>query len=95
MNGLFKGVIMIVETEVKLTPKQLAEQYWEMSSIEQTEFFSSLFDVAGMNESYYAFESQAWYLEKDIRNELSNKAKEAIMSLSAPFYLTLLRERYS
>lgn len=86
---------MIVETEVKLTPKQLAEQYWDMSSIEQTEFFSNLFDVSGMNESYYAFESQAWYLEKDIRDEPNNKAKEVLMSLAAPFYLTLLRERYS
>ena len=57
---------MIVETEVKLTPKQLAEQFWEMCDDEQAEFFKELFTVAGMKDSYYSFESQAYHLHKTI-----------------------------
>lgn len=85
---------MIVETEVKLTPKQLAEQYWDMDSREQAEFFAELFNVSNMQDSCYNFEMQAWALEKEIRKEEDGKAKECIMSLSAPFYLSVLRERY-
>lgn len=86
---------MIVETEVKLTPKQLAEQFWEMYNEEQAEFFEELFTVAGMKDSYYSFQSQAYYLHKTIRESKNEKAKESLMSLAAPFFLHLLDERYS
>ena len=32
---------MIVETEVKLTPKQLAEQFWDMHNEEQAELIAT------------------------------------------------------
>ena len=86
---------MIVETEVKLTPKQLAEQFWDMHDDDQAEFFKELFTVAGMKDSYCSFESQAYFLHETIRESKNEKAKEALMSLAAPFFLHLLNERYS
>lgn len=86
---------MIVETEVKLTPKQLAEQFWELYDGEQAEFFEELFNITGMKDSYFSFESQAYHLHKSIRESKNEKAKEALMSLSAPFFLYSLNERYS
>ena len=86
---------MIVETEVKLTPKQLAEQFWELLDEEQSAFFEELYNVAGMNDSYYHFESQAYYLHNKVRKEGNEKAKEALMSLAAPFFLYTLNARYS
>lgn len=86
---------MIVETEVKLTPKQLAEQFWELYDEEQAEFFGELFNITGMKDSYFSFESQAYHLHETIRESKNEKAKEALMSLAAPFFLHLLNERYS
>ena len=86
---------MKFETDVKPTPKQLAEAFWEMYNDEQAEFFVELFKVSGMEDTYFPLESQAYHLHDKIREDGMEYAKEAPMTLAAPFYLTLLRERYS
>lgn len=85
---------MIVETEIKLTPKQLAEAFWNMYDDEQVEFFAELFTVAGMGESYYNFELQAFHIHDKIRNTENEEAKEALMSLAAPFFYYTLNDTY-
>ena len=85
---------MKFETEVKPTPKQLAEAYWNLEDIEQAQFFAELFKVAGMSESYFSFESQAFYLHDRIRNTKNEEAKEALMSLAAPFFYYTLKDTY-
>lgn len=83
---------MKFETEVKPTPKQLAEAFWNLEDTEQSEFFAELFDAAGMNQSYFSFECQAFYLHDRIRNTKNEKAKEALMSLAAPFFYYTLKD---
>lgn len=85
---------MIVETEIKLTPKQLAEAFWNMYDNEQVEFFAELFNVAGMGESYYNFELQAFHIHDKIRSTENEEAKEALMSLAAPFFYYTLNDTY-
>lgn len=86
---------MKFETNVKPTPKQLAEAFWDMFNDEQAEFFTELFKVAKMNESYYSFESQAYHIHDKIREGNMEYAKEALMSLAAPFFYHTLQERYN
>lgn len=85
---------MIFETEVKPTPKQLAEAFWNMYSDEQAEFFTELFNAAGMDESYFNFECQAFHIHDKIRDTKNEKAKEALMSLAAPFFYYTLKDTY-
>lgn len=85
---------MKFETEVKPTPKQLAEAYWNLEDTEQSKFFEELFNVAGMDESYFNFELQAFYLHDRIRNTKNEKAKEALMTLAAPFFYYTLKDTY-
>lgn len=85
---------MKFETEVKPTPKQLAEAFWNLDDTEQSKFFAELFDAAGMNESYSNFELQSFYLHDRIRNTKNEKAKEALMSLAAPFFYYTLKDNY-
>lgn len=85
---------MKFETEVKPTPKQLAESFWNLANDEQAEFFAELFETAGMEESYYLFELQSFHLHDRIRNTKNEKAKEALMSLAAPFFYYTLKDNY-
>jgi hypothetical protein len=85
---------MKFETEVKPTPKQLAEAFWNMYDDEQVEFFAELFNAAGMGESYYNFELQAFHIHDKIRSTENEEAKEALMSLAAPFFYHTLNDTY-
>lgn len=85
---------MKFETEVNPTPKQLAEAFWNMYNDEQAEFFAELFKTAGMRESYYNFELQAFYIHYRIRDTKNEEAKEALMSLAAPFFYYTLKDTY-
>lgn len=85
---------MKFETELKPTPKQLAEAFWNLEDSEQAEFFAELFDSAGMGVSYLNFEVQAFHLHDRIRNTKNEEAKEALMSLAAPFFYYTLKDTY-
>ena len=78
---------MSKETEIcttfKPSPQWLAEQFWNMDSQDQALFFTHL----GKQGDQYKRQMQWWYLKSD----LGPVAKEALMDLSAPCYVHLLR----
>jgi len=43
------------EVEIKLTPKELAEQFWNMGSDEQAEVFSYMYKEAGSHKLMMQF----------------------------------------
>lgn len=66
-----------------------------MYNDEKAEFFVELFKVSGMEDTYFPLESQAYHLHDKIREDGMEYAKEALMTLAAPFFYHTLQERYN
>ena len=83
-------------TEVKITPRLMAEAFWSMGSDEQVEFFLELSKVikedqgSGNNCAYSQGELQ-WYYTGDVLSKPQNKeARSMLMCMAAPLYLNTL-----
>ena len=86
-----------VTTEFFVSPKDMAEAFWNMPSDQQAEFFSELAktiaaDHANGNTSAYGMGDYQWFWLGDELNRPENqKARDALMSMAAPLYLNTLR----
>ena len=78
---------MKVISEVPLTPKLLAEAFWELSSIEQAEFFSELHDIldGGKFPAHSLGELQWMYMSDEI--EKNPKAKRMACAMTANIFV--------
>ena len=83
-------------TEVTLTPKMLAEAFWEMGSDEQVEFFLELSRVIkedqdnGNNGAYSQGELQWCYIGSELSKPQNKEARSMLMTMAAPLYLNTL-----
>lgn len=89
---------MSFTTSAQATPRQLAEAFCNMMSDQQGEFFAHVKKFADEHWSgWNALEMQAFYIHDDVTGKYDEKpeygddAKDAIMTLAAPFYLNTPR----
>lgn len=67
-----------IEVEIRLTPEEMAQEFWNMGSGEQARFFNCLGTI-----SAGAFEMQMAYVSQDcILKECGRKAMAEIGSMS-------------
>jgi hypothetical protein len=52
---------MEISAEIKLTPRQVAEAFWSLDSVQQAEMMKCLYDIAGE----YKLMMQGMYLRDD------------------------------
>ena len=77
---------MQIISEVPLTPKLLAQAFWELSATEEAEFFEELYEVVeGPRGGYSLGELQWLYMADEI--EKIPKAKAMACALSSSIYL--------
>jgi len=78
---------MQVISEVPITPKLLAEAFWNLSSIEQAEFFAELHDILDGKEwpAHSLGEMQWMYMSDEI--EKNPKAKRMACALAANIFV--------
>jgi len=83
-------------TEVTITPRMMAEAFWEMASDEQVEFFLELSRVikedqaSGNNGAYSQGELQWYYTGNDLSKTENKEARSMLMCMAAPLYLSTL-----
>jgi len=82
-----------VTHEVQITPNVLAKAFWDMPSDKQVEFFEELKKVIQEDHltnssAYGSGELQWYYLAGEMKN--SPNAKDMLMTLAAPLYLSTL-----
>jgi len=83
--------------EVNITPEMLAQAFWAMGSSQQVQFFDKLADVIAedhkTNKNAYSMGELQWfYVGDDLKQ--NRKAREMLMTMAAPLYLTVLRCNY-
>jgi hypothetical protein len=88
-------VSAIASAIVELTPKMLAQAFWEMNSAEQVEFFSELAKVIRedfkTNTNAYSMGELQWlYVEDELRKSENRLAREMLMTMAEPLYLQTL-----
>ena len=78
--------------EIQLSPKVMAESFWNMNSEQQTEFFAELAKVikedGKTNSTAYSLGELQWF---HLSNDLEGDAKNVLMSMASPLYLNVLR----
>ena len=85
-----------VTTEFFVSPKEMAQTFWNMSSDQQAEFFSELAKViladhAGGNTAAYGLGEYQWFaLADDLNRPENRQARDVLMSMAAPHYLQTL-----
>ena len=63
-----------------LTPKLLAEGFWELDNSEQSEFFEELYNILDGLDLFYESDIQWYYMAKDMeKNEKAKKMACAMM----------------
>jgi hypothetical protein len=83
-------------TTVSITPKMLAEAFWNMDSTEQVQVFEELnkvvqFDYATKpNSQAWSLGEMQWFYLGDALGE-NKDARDMLMSIAAPLYLHTLR----
>lgn len=80
---------------VQLTPAMMAEAFWQMGSIQQSEFFDELARVIRedhkTNRSAYSLGELQWfYVGDELRKEKNKEARDMLMTMAAPLYLHTL-----
>lgn len=87
---------MKAQADVTITPRLMAEAFWEMSSIEQVEFFECLHDVVNLGPVEEGFpvpygngEMQWCLMAEDIRK--NPKAFDMATSMTAFIFLASTR----
>lgn len=78
---------MEAQAIVEITPRMLAQAFWDMHDGEQAEFFEILQSIIEKDSDQFHFEMQSFALDK----KLSGKGRDALMTLAAPQYLNVLR----
>lgn len=80
-------MIMKTEVEIELTPKVMAERFWELDAEKQAEFFHEL----GQNIAGDTFHAQVqWFsLEEYLRKD--HLAKDTFMDMAAPMFWQTLK----
>ena len=84
-------------TEVTITPKMMAEAFWEMGSDQQVEFFRELSRVIkedqdnGNTSAYSQGELQWFFTGSILSKEVNKEARGMLMTMAAPLYLSTLR----
>ena len=87
MNNLFhpKEVIEIItrEVDIEMSPQELAEEFWNMDSEQQADFFNILADIIEENQGrgvmqldYISFESSLYPSGARLINMLADRVKE-------------------
>ena len=68
-------------SEVNITPRLMAEAFWDMDAAEQAEFFEELHTITSEKSTYGLGEMQWCYMGQEINNSV--KAKEQACSMMA------------
>jgi hypothetical protein len=78
---------MRIISEVPLTPKLIADAFWNLNSIEQAEFFSELHDIVLGKEwpAHSLGEMQWFYMSDEI--EKNPKAKKMACALASHIFV--------
>lgn len=81
---------MQVETDISITPRMMAEAFWNMTDLEQVEFFAELHDVINKDKTpgactWSCGEMQWLYMADALNKNL--KAKEMACAIMANVFL--------
>lgn len=85
-----------ISATVKITPAMMAEAFWALDSVYQTEFFAQLAktikaDQDDGNKSAYSFGELQWfYLGEELEKPDNKNAREMLMTMAAPLYMHTL-----
>lgn len=87
---------MEATAKIEITPKMMAEAFWNMESTLQVEFFKELAaeiraDHDGGNDSAYSNGELQWfYVCKDLESKGNEAARDMLMTMASPLYMHTL-----
>lgn len=82
-----------MKTKAQVTPKLLAELFWNMSDMEQAEFFEELHDLTEEQSTYGLGEAQWYCMSQHINKSPKAKAQACSMMVWIFNYATNFLDR--
>lgn len=70
-------VKVVIKHDLKLTPKELAREFWDMSSLHQAQFFNELSEICGVTSATLNMQMQFLVNEK----VLTDKGRQVMRTI--------------